>query len=1014
MENKVNPTGSRANMNPIKVLFLASNPKQTQPLDLGKEIREIKNKIQASQNRDYLEFEKAWAVRFDELIQNLNEYKPHIVHFSGHGSNTGEIILLDKYDQPQAVSTEAIKELFSTVSKDNIKVVLWNACYSKTIGEAIAEFIDCVIGMNTAINDQAAIDFAATFYGAIAAKRSVQQAFTQAKAVLMTSQISEEKIPELIHREQINPEEIILVSDREDNNNYTINFPENLPYSGVVKFVGRQNELTNLHEKLQQTERIAITSITGMGGIGKTELALQYSIYHCQQKTYLGGICWLNALDTNVGIEIVNFGKAYLNLNPPDNSNLETQVQYCWRNWQPPEGKVLVIFDDVAKYDQIKPYLPPNNPRFKVLITTRIQGFIGFQELALNVLDEAAALELLTSLVGDRIETELETAKTLCADLGYLPLGLELIGRYLNGKPDLSLAKMRERLKLEHRSLNPEDSQEMTAKRGVKAAFELSWKELKPEEQELACGLSLLALAPIPWSLVESCFPEIDEEDLEDWRDDKLVKLNLLQRVEENTYQFHPLIQEFLKTKLEEFPSQVDEWKRSICQAIAAVAKEIPKTPTRNDILAVTLTIPHIEEVAENLTNYLTDEDLIQPFIGLGRFYEGQGFYSQAEPWYENFLNITQNRLGQQHPDVATSLNNLANLYYSQGKYEEAEPLYQQALEMYRQLLGQQHPYVATSLKNLASLYKSQGKYEEAEPLYQQALEMYRQLLGQQHPDVANSLNNLAGLYYSQGKYEEAEPLYLQALEMRRQLLGQQHPSVANSLNNLASLYKSQGKYEEAEPLYQQALEMRRQLLGQQHPDVATSLNNLASLYYSQGKYEQAEPLSQQALEMYRQLLGQQHPYVATSLNNLAYLYSSQGKYEEAEPLYLQALEMRRQLLGQQHPSVAHSLNDLALLYQHQGKYEEAEPLYLQALEMRRQLLGQQHPSVAHSLNDLASLYYSQGKYEQAEPLYLEALSIRETVLGVDHPHTKQTQENLDRLLELKGRGARPCAPTDD
>jgi Tfp pilus assembly protein PilF len=823
-------------MNPIKVLFLASNPKQTGRLSLDVEIREIKNKIQASQNRDYLEFEQAWAVRFDELIQNLNEYKPHIVHFSGHGSNTGEIILLDKSDQVQAVNLEAIKELFSTVTQDNIKVVLWNACYSKIIAEAIAEYIDCVIGMNTAINDEAAIDFAATFYGAIASGRSVQQAFKQAKAALMASQISEANIPELIHREQINPEEIILVSDKEDNNNSTIDFPQNLPYSGVIKFVGRQNELTKLHEQLQETERIAITSITGMGGIGKTELALQYSIYHCQQKTYLGGICWLNALDTNVGIEIVNFGKAYLNLNPPDNSNLETQVQYCWRNWQPPEGNVLVIFDDVAKYDKIKPYLPPNNPRFKVLITTRIQGFIGFQELALNVLDEAAALELLTSLVGERIETELETAKTLCADLGYLPLGLELIGRYLNKKPDLSLAKMRDRLKLEHRSLNPENSQEMTAKRGVKAAFELSWKELKPEEQQLACSLSLFALAPIPWSLVESCFPEIDEEDLEDWRDDKLVKLSLLQRVEKNTYQFHPLIQEFLKTKLEEFPSQVDEWKRNFCKAIVAVAKKIPETPTQDDILKVTPNIPHIEEVTENLTDWLTDEDLIQPFVGLGRFYDGQGFYSQAEPWSEKCLDITQNRLGQRHSDVATSLNNLAGLYSSQGKYEEAEPLFLQALDMRRQLLGQQHPDVAASLNNLALLYYSQGKYEEAEPLCQQALEMYRQLLAQQHPDVAASLNNLALLYYSQGKYEEAEPLYQQALEMSRQLLGQQHPDVAQSLNNLALLYYSQGKYEEAEPLYLEALSIAEKVLGVDHHYTKKFQENLDRLLELKGR----------------------------------------------------------------------------------------------------------------------------------------------------------------------------------
>ena len=92
-------------------------------------------------------------------------------------------------------------------------------------------------------------------------------------------------------------------------------------------------------------------------------------------------------------------------------------------------------------------------------------------------------------------------------------------------------------------------------------------------------------------------------------------------------------------------------------------------------------------------------------------------------------------------------------------------------------LLGEEHPSIATTLNNLAGLYQSQGRYEEAEPLYLQALKIRRKLLGEEHPSIATTLNNLAGLYQSQGRYEEAEPLYLQALEISRKLLGEEHPN---------------------------------------------------------------------------------------------------------------------------------------------------------------------------------------------------------------------------------------------
>jgi tetratricopeptide (TPR) repeat protein len=286
---------------------------------------------------------------------------------------------------------------------------------------------------------------------------------------------------------------------------------------------------------------------------------------------------------------------------------------------------------------------------------------------------------------------------------------------------------------------------------------------------------------------VEQCLPEWDAEDLEDARDDELLFLSLLERPGQGSYQLHQLIREFLTGKLERL-AEADQLKRRFCQVMVTASQQIPHTPTQEDIITTAPTIPHLAEAVEHQMNGFSDEDLIWPFCGLGRFYEGQGAYSRAEPWREQCLITARERLGTEHPSVATSLNNLAGLYDSQGRYGEAEPLYQQALELSKRLLGTEHPDVATSLNNLAGLYKSQGRYGEAEPLYQQALELRKRLLGTEHPDVATSLNNLALLYKSQGRYAEAEPLYLQALEIAERQLGVNHPDTVTIGKNLQFL----------------------------------------------------------------------------------------------------------------------------------------------------------------------------------------------------------------------------------
>ncbi|WP_375471159.1 tetratricopeptide repeat protein, partial [uncultured Nostoc sp.] len=531
------------------------------------------------------------------------------------------------------------------------------------------------------------------------------------------------------------------------------NIPPAVPFE---KFVGREVELKKLHQQLQTSRQVAIVAVAGMGGVGKTELASQYAKQHLQN--YQGGVCWLSAQGIDVGIQILRFAELKFKLIAPDDWELADRQRYCWQNWQ--QGEVLLVFDDVTDYKkQVQPYLPPESPRFKVLLTTRLGFDRTLPQLPLGVLKPLAAMKLLKSLVDrERLKSDPWVAKKICKFLGYLPLALELVGRYLDTMPDLSLETLRKRLekkRLEHEAIAKANPL-MRYEYGVAEAFALSWEQLDENAQKMGCGLSLFALAdiPLPVEAIE------DDEQQEVWEKAiaDLLELHLLQRQSKGIYKLHPLIRQFFQMKLDE-SSEADEVKTSFAAQAVRVAKRIPQKSNREEILNLTLYIPHLAELATDLFPYLSDEDLITPFTRLGWFYKGQGLYQQAEPWLQQCVELTKNRLGLEHPHIVTSLNNLAGLYKSTGHYRKAEPLYQQALELSKRLLGDEHPLVAASLHNLAGLYEYTGSYREAEPLYQQALELSKCLLGEEHPFVAVSLHNLAGLYEYTGSYREAEPL---------------------------------------------------------------------------------------------------------------------------------------------------------------------------------------------------------------------------------------------------------------
>ena len=196
-------------MNKSRILFLAANPAGSQ-LQLDVESRAIEQKIRSTDHRDSLELVTKWAVRPDDLLEYLNEYRPHVVHFSGHGTEEEQIILVDESHRAIPVSSAALKQLFTTL-KDNIRVVLLNACYSQDQAEAIVEVIDCAIGMKQEIGDEASIAFAASFYRAVGYGHSVNDAFEQGKVALMLQGIPEETTPTLLVREGVDADALFLV-----------------------------------------------------------------------------------------------------------------------------------------------------------------------------------------------------------------------------------------------------------------------------------------------------------------------------------------------------------------------------------------------------------------------------------------------------------------------------------------------------------------------------------------------------------------------------------------------------------------------------------------------------------------------------------------------------------------------------------------------------------------------------------------------------------------------------------
>ena len=377
----------------------------------------------------------------------------------------------------------------------------------------------------------------------------------------------------------------------------------------------------------------------------------------------------------------------------------------------------------------------------------------------------------------------------------------------------------------------------------------------------------------------------------------------------------------------------------------------------------------------------------------------------KALEYHKKALRIQEQALGTDHPDTASSYNNLAAVYKALGEFDKALEYHQKALRIKEQALGSDHPATATSYNNLAAVYYDLRDLGKALEYHEKALRIQEQALGTDHPDTAVSYNILASVYHARGDLEKALEYHKKALRIQEQALGTDHPDTASSYNNLAAVYKALGEFDKALEYHQKALRIKEQALGSDHPATATSYNNLAAVYYDLRDLGKALEYHEKALRIQEQALGTDHPDTAVSYNILASVYHARGDLEKALEYHKKALRIREQALGIDHPITACSYNNLAAVYHAQGEFDKALEHHQKALRIQEQALGSDHPHTAVSYNNLAIVYHDLGDLDKALEYHKKALGICELMLGKEHPKTQIVRKNLEFVQQLSTKG---------
>ncbi|WP_407913436.1 tetratricopeptide repeat protein [Kitasatospora sp. NE20-6] len=545
--------------------------------------------------------------------------------------------------------------------------------------------------------------------------------------------------------------------------------------------LGRDDDLAWLRSTLAEQSGTAITqasTVHGLGGIGKTTLALAYA--HRYRHTY-GLIWWINA-DSPTRIE-QSLADLALKLLPvwagKASQDERTAWATTWLQWHP---GWLLVFDNVETPADLTPYLGALDGGHHLITSRRATGWPRtIPTHPLGTLDPAEAADLIcTYACGTPTPRELQDARLLAADLGYLPLALEQAGAYLAQNPTITIDTYRRRLDTRlDKAADGIDTERTITRIWTHTLQALT--ERNPHAVQILHTLAWLAPDNIPISLLEK--PDTDPDDLHEALG--LLAAYSMATVTRNTVSVHRLLQTVLRSTAHGGPDSSPMGRQSAAEALVRALGSL-SPPTTNAVTPWDSLMPQLIALAATRPSGHRDDRAADLYYTAAEHLREQGHDARTIPLREATLAQDEQTLGDTHPDTLTSRNNLANAYASAGDIRRAIPLLETTLAQDEQILGDTHPDTLLIRNNLAAAYDDAGDLNRAIPLHETTLAQREQILGDTHPHTLTSRNNLAYAYYETGDLDHAIPLFETVLAQREQILGDTHPDTLTSLNNLA------------------------------------------------------------------------------------------------------------------------------------------------------------------------------------------------------------------------------------
>lgn len=771
-----------------------------------------------------------------------------------------------------------------------------------------------------------------------------------------------------------------------------------VPFERNARFTGRDFEFDQAQRVLFSNEQFTKVAVSGLGGVGKTQLVLEF-LYRLKEKNKQYSAIWIQA--TTMESLDQGYHEAARRFGLPDSGGRNANIKeiLCDFLSQESAGHWVLVLDNAddlnmwtennttSAQNSSKTRLLDYIPRSKtgrVIFTTRDRK-VGVRLAHQNIIEvpkmaEGIATQMLRNCLihKELIDSEPLDTKAMLAWLTHLPLAISQASAYINENgiiisDYLKLVDCQEQTIIELLTEEFEDDARYSdVKNPVATTWLISFRTIQQRNSLAADYMSFMACIDhkeIPKLLLPpGPSPKNEMDAIGTLSAYSFITI----RSEDAALELHRLVHLTIRNWLREEGS-LAEWMH---RAIKRLEEVFPNHEHGNRVMWRTY-LPHARHLLESdlIARDDTSRIALEWKVALCCYNDGR--FHEAETLFREVTDCWTVMLGEEHPHTLKSVARLALTYHGLSRFEESKVLGLRAMEAQKRVLGEEDPETLFTMSHLAMTFSDLSQWKESEELELCTMEIRRRVLGSEHPDTLVGMSNLVYLYNCQGWWKQAEDLGKQTVTARKKVLGVEHPDTLLSIGNLAHTYNNQGRYKDAEELLLQVVQVREQVLGKDHPHTLSGMSNLAASYHNQGRWDVAEALQTQVVATRKAVLGPEHFSTLTSMAHLASTYHSQGRLGEAKRLSLDVLESRKKVLGPEHHHTLNSMADLASIYVKDGQLAEAEELALQVLAVRIRILGMHHHHSLTSMEHLADIYNKQGRSKESEDLKEQAAETR-------------------------------------